>query len=297
MRLTVVITLVLFLGACKPNRSADNSLRPDQSNTTGSGSVSNPAISPATSAIVLSDSIWQDSVDYWLDPVVTLRDSIATVLRSLPAEGRDSAFAILLEIYDARANEQAASLFDTYPFQQWVENSYIPAQMAGTKGFIMHSSEGFYYLIPDHKALNQSCGNLLSPSMRNYLDFRGKEDSTGFSNDATLLISWDELAARILWIDDFLQRNLQFPFAHELSMRRQLYVSTYLTGMDNSPVFSHFNRKVEPAVLASYNRVINEHPATKLSEIVKSYLVVLKKSDYSRSQLVYDYWKKNSVEH
>jgi hypothetical protein len=116
----------------------------------------------------------------------------------------------------------------------------------------------------------------ISPEYMEYVNVMTRESNEIFSRDAGLMISWDELAFRLINCEKFLTgypaETVRKKVVGDLYM---YYLVSYLIGQNNTPAYSYENNKVNPEVLDSYAKLISEYPDYKTTDLIKSWQEVL----------------------
>jgi hypothetical protein len=147
-------------------------------------------------------------------------------------------------------------------------------------GWTVKVSEGDYYLgeLPNWFATEFK--EILTPAYWEYFRLRSQEIKEGFSEDAGLLISWEQLRKRIITWENFLN---QYPdFVERLNIQPYLaaYLSTYLGGIDNSTIYDLNNLALKQEVKTSYENFIKQDKDSKYHHIVQEYYAMLKKHGF-----------------
>lgn len=157
-------------------------------------------------------------------------------------------------------------------------------------GYQLVNLEGMYYPFidyGDYKKYNMH----LSEAMKDYINLMAMESDKLMSNDAGLVISWNELAERTLTAEKFLTDHPKTPMTKAVEQRYQEYLGIYMTGLSNTPTFdwdilSKSNiYKVSEEVLNSYRKTINENKETITAKTMQGYIDLLEKNDF---QLPYE---------
>jgi hypothetical protein len=141
-------------------------------------------------------------------------------------------------------------------------------------GFDLNSTEGHAFVDEDVAHLLRTFGPLLTPAMREYLSIRSTEREARFSEDAGLRISWDSLSERIAVWERFLAENPGFAWRTAAQGWRDMYLATYLTGMDNSRTLTD-SGMLDPDVRRSYEEFLRHHGDTPAGEVVRDFLALL----------------------
>jgi hypothetical protein len=161
-------------------------------------------------------------------------------------------------------------------------------------GFNLNSTEGNKFVDEDIDYLARTFARWLTPAMRDYLSLRAADYKVKFSEDAALLLSWDSLADRLANWDALLARYPDFAGRSAAKYWRQVYLETYLTGMDNSRTFTD-EGTLDPDVQRSYRRFLQEHPGTASAGVVRGYLAALQVSGYHSDSTVDAFLRANGL--
>ena len=103
-------------------------------------------------------------------------------------------------------------------------------------GLRLSKTEGAYYIDEKPDYLYNNFKNYISQPIMEFLLIRSKELEEGFSDDAKLLISFNSLGERITIWEKFLNKYPSSPLSAEAKFSYHLYLNTFITGLDNSPV-------------------------------------------------------------
>ncbi len=236
----------------------------------------------------------------------TLRDFAYMRESSLQAvekvTGTPAADAVFLEFharYRESVEELASRMFDDENFNRWLwrEGTSIDSleRLFADFGLALAHSEGFVYADVDSRVLLNQFGPYLTPALREFLLIRADEEEVKFSDDAMLLITWDDLADRIATWEAFLMANPESAISAEARGYFSLYLHTYLTGLDNSRIFDWQNPVLLPQVRRSYERFAAQVPETEARKLVREYLAVLAASDYRNSDAVAEFLRSHNV--
>lgn len=159
-------------------------------------------------------------------------------------------------------------------------------------GWRLATTEGNYYIAERSGWAEKQLKEALSPGYARYLELRSKEIAQGFSEDAGLLISWEELRVRIVTWEAFLAQYPEFPEKCAIQDYQDTYLRVYLTGMDNSRVFDFDGNRLEPAVKKSYEAFLKENQKSAYFQLISDYYNYLKKNDFVQPQDLNDFLAK-----
>ncbi len=154
--------------------------------------------------------------------------------------------------------------------RQLVENT-----IAG--GYKIDTAEGYYFPIVDYGKLT-AFGDKVSVAMKAYLELMEKESDAPSAKDAGLVISWDELATRVLASESYI---VTFPDTPERKQAEDYYVrylSFYFIGLNNTPIFDYETFAVLPELKSEYKRMAASHAGTIAGQYAKEFLDILAES-------------------
>lgn len=146
-------------------------------------------------------------------------------------------------------------------------------------GYKFVNLEGSYCPIIDYEQLKRY-QNYLSEDLGDYLELMAVESGELMSNDAALVISWDELANRVVMAEIFLKSHPNSPLTGVVFQAYTMYLQTYMSGMVNTPIFDWNSYQVLEEVLASYRKTIKEREGTITARLIQEYYVVLEKKGF-----------------
>ena len=149
-------------------------------------------------------------------------------------------------------------------------------------GFVLEYTEGHAYTDEDFDYWGRLFDGALTRAMQRYITLRGTERAARFSEDAALQISWDEVAKRAVAWEQFGDSYPDFSWKQASQFWYNTYLSTYLTGMDNSRVFSD-SGTLEPEVRRSYEQSVTLYPRTRTAQLLAQYLSLLQGHGFRRS--------------
>lgn len=150
-----------------------------------------------------------------------------------------------------------------------------------TVGWNLLMSEGTYYIGETGTWIQQQFGPILPPDWKTYFDQRALEIKEKFAEDAGLLISWENLRKRISFWESFLGKYPNFPLSNEINRYISIYIRTFLTGMDNSPITRDFtSNMLRKDIRDSFENFLKENRNSRYYSIVKKYYNILNKNSF-----------------
>jgi hypothetical protein len=152
-------------------------------------------------------------------------------------------------------------------------------------GYKLIEREGSIYPVQDYSLL-KAYSSYLSPQVSEYINVKAAESDKPIAIDGALAVSWDELAERLLKMEEFIEAYPDFPRYKGIANRYNFYIRFYLTGIDNTPAYDHSTKKYKDEVIASFKKLINEHGDSQTAKWVKEFLDMLEANDYMYSDQV-----------
>ncbi|MCB2196476.1 MAG: hypothetical protein KQH79_11500 [Bacteroidetes bacterium] len=214
----------------------------------------------------------------------------------------DSAYYLFLEFFYASANNLTDSLETKYP--NLVKKLYVQEEDSEVREFLgllddcgldLFSTEGYFYVDVQPEFFNETFKDNSSPSLKTFLKLRDNELKNAFSEDAMLLISFNELADRIYNWEKYLKDYPETKLKNEANYFFEIYLETFLTGMDNTRLFDSESRILLPEVKQSYESYIKNHADTKSGKIIQEYYEILKGNQFKYTGRIDDILKKYNL--
>lgn len=234
-----------------------------------------------------------DSLDvYDISSIKVLKNYIINKLY-VQDELADSAYNMFLEFLYTSANNLSDRLEIKYP--DLSKKLYVQEEDAEVREFLelldecgldLFMTEGNFYVDVQPDFFYETFKNNSSPSLKTFLELRDRELKNTFSEDAMLLISFNDLADRIYNWNKYLHDYPDTKMKHEANYFYEIYLETYLTGMDNTSLFDRESRILLPEVKQSYESYINNYPDTKPGMIIKEYYEILKRNQFEHSDSI-----------
>lgn len=149
-------------------------------------------------------------------------------------------------------------------------------------GLTLLMTEGTYYVDVKSEYFYDLFKNKVSPALDDFLKIRSKELKQGFSEDAGLLINFDDLYGRVINWEDFMAKYPHF-FMKDLAQNYyDVYLSTFLSGMDNSRPFDMESEILLPDMKKLYEKIIGRNDSKKSSIIISEFYDLLKTTDFKQ---------------
>lgn len=153
-------------------------------------------------------------------------------------------------------------------------------------GYEFYSAEGSYWVDINYQFYIDNYGKYLSNEVKAYLALKEDMTTNKIAEDGGLLISFDELAVRIIDIESFIDNYEDSIYYDEIENMYHNYLTFYFFGMDNTLTYDDQTSKVKNEVIDSYNKTIKLYPKSYLTTILNSYLPDLKDNNYILSDSI-----------
>ncbi|MBU8892865.1 MAG: hypothetical protein KOO66_08795 [Bacteroidales bacterium] len=205
----------------------------------------------------------------------------------------DSAYYLFLEFFYTSQNNLTDSLEAKYP--NLIEKLYRHEEDSEVREFLgllddcgldLFSTEGYFYVDVQPDFFYETFKDNSSPSLKTFLQLRDRELKNAFSEDAMLLISFNDLADRIYNWEKYLNDYPDTKLNNEANYFLDIYLETLLTGMDNTRLFDRESRILMPEVKQSYESYIKNHADSKSGMIIQEYYQILKRNQFEYSDSI-----------
>ena len=167
-------------------------------------------------------------------------------------------------------------------------------------GMDVLNKEGYEYLAESNNFLLNKFHRYVSDSINDFLLLRSKEEAQIFQRDATIKISWKDLAIRCLNWESYLKKYADSLLLDDAKTLNSIYISALLTGTNNTRVFESEHKWLDQRKVNEisdvYIWVIENYPSCNLSQILKGYLPVLKESGFIESLLIHNFLQIYEIE-
>ena len=137
--------------------------------------------------------------------------------------------------------------------------------------------EGAFYPIIDYEAL-KTYNKYLSNEIKSYLDIKSMDSNMPAVIDAGITVSFDELANRLLKIEEHIKKFPECTDCDEVLRLYGAYLKLYLEGADNTPIYDYESKEIKDEVLASYENMAKLEDSIS-GNAIKKYLDIIKIND------------------
>lgn len=247
---------------------------------------------------------YTDSLDrYDMHSVHKALNNYKLKARSMSQEQKDSAFIYFRDLYYTvvnNSNETFHRDLDLLRRLSQVELQNDPKvvefnQLLEKSGMEIQPSEGFFSLDEKPRFLYDNFREYVSRPVKEFLRLRMEELEKGFAEDAALTISFEELGERAIVWERYLSLYNSSPLAQDAGFFYNLYLGTFMTGMDNSRVFDPTGN-LAPEMKRVYSSFIEKHKGSRSAEITEEFMGILAKNGYRYSPEVEQFFEEYRLE-
>lgn len=227
---------------------------------------------------------------------------IKNSIEKLSKAEKDSTYYLYMDLFYELSNEMSTILETKYDgiIKKIEEKTKDPEVDNFTKcleacGLELLTTEGTYYLDAKYDHFYQLFKGKVSVALDDFLKIRSKEMKEGYSEDAGLLISFEDLYKRVEIWEDFIDKYPQTSLTNEAKGYYTSYLSTFITGMDNSRLFDYESYKLLPEIQTLYEQIISKKDNRKCRKIVSDYYDKLKANDFRELNKIEDFLKEKGL--
>lgn len=158
------------------------------------------------------------------------------------------------------------------------------------RGYKIIVPEGMYEAVIDYSAYTFAKEDV-TQDIAAYIDIMAAESANRMAADAAILVPIDEVFDRAQAVQHFLTTYPSSAKYDEMHKRFGIYVDAWFFGLDNTPAFDTFSKKLKQTFLDSYQKVSGSGETDVLTRATVDYLEFLKENDYTLTATVRDYRK------
>jgi len=162
-------------------------------------------------------------------------------------------------------------------------------------GLTLLVSEGDYYVDARYDYFSELFKDRVSPALNDFLQIRRKELKEGFSEDAGLLISFNQLYDRVVTWENFNTKYPDFFDKTDSQFYYKSYLSTLITGLDNSQPFDDKTGELIPELKRLYQKIISRDDSLNSTRVIRDYYGFLKASDFKEPKNLDKFLKVNDL--
>jgi hypothetical protein len=135
--------------------------------------------------------------------------------------------------------------------------------------------EGDFYLEPDLKFVLHHLNGVLTTGGQSYLQTKINLAKGFYIGNNQPVSPPDSLAFQVLVWEDFMLKNPEFVAKDEILTQYIDVLTTYLSGMEQLPLFTTNTRMLEPAYQNSYLQYIENYPKRESTNTIKRFYELL----------------------
>ncbi len=166
-------------------------------------------------------------------------------------------------------------------------------QLINASGLVLKVSGGGFYFSENPVFLYHHFSKYLSESLRVFLELRRREEDEGFAGDTGLLISFAKIGERIIDWEKYSEKYPDSPLKELANYQYQLYLGTFLFGIDNSKVFE--KNHLKPEIKQVYDNFKKQFSNTKSGNLISRYYEVLRSNDFKYNKAAENFLRANHV--
>lgn len=163
-------------------------------------------------------------------------------------------------------------------------------------GIIIYSAEGYIEseVMPMYVA--QLFWNYLSEAERELAKLAELEVEHPSLQDASITISYQELADRLKICDDMATNFPKDELYQQIKACQNFYLALLVRGVDNSATFDWETKKLQPEVRQTIMNYIAEHPEAESTQTLKEFMTIVERHNYQSSKELEAFTEQISIE-
>ena len=156
-------------------------------------------------------------------------------------------------------------------------------------GYSVYMAEGMYYIEPDPQFLLGNFKTNISDDLFDYLTYRSEEVENHTYSDAAIMISWNELADRMVDWENFLSKYPDSDYFEDAKSMYEVYRFSFLIGANNTPAYEYPTEILDTKLLESYKRYISDYPESSFTPVLKDLLILLDEESYKKTEKIMEF--------
>ena len=161
-------------------------------------------------------------------------------------------------------------------------------------GYELINLEGSWYPAVDYSNFVKF-KSFLTDDYSQYISFVVEESENIFAEDAALLIEWDEIASRIITLEDFL---LNYPSSSkygEMGYKYFQYTGAYLNGLDNTLSYDFETKLFLDEVIESYRGLLDNEQYSDyfITGLIDGYVEIIEQNSRIMNENVKEFISKS----
>lgn len=167
-------------------------------------------------------------------------------------------------------------------------------QQTNSSGFVLKMRQGSFYFDENSDFLYNRFSKYLSVSLRDFLNLRRQETAEGFTEGAKLQISFAKIGERIIDWENYLNEYPDSPLKELAIYHYQLYLSTFLFGIDDTKVFER--KSLKPEIKKVYEDFQLRFAKTRSGNLISRYYKVLRAYDFKYTKAAEKFLYDNQIQ-
>lgn len=163
-------------------------------------------------------------------------------------------------------------------------------------GIMMYTSEGGITTDVMPIFIAEAFWKYMTPLERTIATLSELEVETPSLNDASINISYEEIAQRLKMCDDMLAQYPDEPLTPQIIACQKYYLAILLAGVDNSPVFDWNTRTLMPQIRQIVELYITEYPDAASTPTLQQFMALAAASNFKQSADIETFIEQNILE-
>ena len=230
-----------------------------------------------------------------------------TIMQTMDEHRRDSAFILYRQFFYEVMMQQNKLLSENPLLMEALSSNENPIpeepvneldvlrKKLNENGMVILEAEGTFYIDEKADYLYEAFSPYVSEPIKKLLDIRKNEMQKGFAEDAGLLITFEEVGERIRKWEELLEENPTLKLQQEAMGYYVLYLSTFLTGLDNSSPFDPQTKKLKPEVKEEYEDYIKKYGESNSGKIISKYYTLLISNGLKKPENIDKFLEENNL--
>jgi len=228
-----------------------------------------------------------DDMQLGIVAIPIAENRIKKCIGTMSEADKDSLYVLFNEVFYTTANALTDSLETKYtPVINKIKNNLHDSEVKefinclDLCGIDLLVTEGNYYLDVKYDYFYHLFKGKVSPALDDFLEIRSREMKQGYSEDAGLLISFKELYGRVINWENFMSKYPKFFMRDVAENYYTDYLSTFLSGMSNSPTFDQEQDKLLPNIKKLYEKIITHSDSRRSTKIISEFYTLLETTNF-----------------
>jgi hypothetical protein len=147
--------------------------------------------------------------------------------------------------------------------------------LLASHGINIYYREGDFYLEPDMKFVLDHLNGVLTASSKSYLQTKISLAKGFYTINNQPVSPPDSLALQIVALEDFMLKNPEYVAKDEIQAQYIDALTSYLSGMEQLPLFTPNTKMLEPVYQDSYLKYIENYPKRESAKTIKKFYDLL----------------------